>query len=216
MCGIAGVISTDPRDDGPSLGNSIQAMTDVLAHRGPDDSGVWLDADLGVALGHRRLSVIDLSPLGHQPMVSADGQFILSYNGEVYNFQELKAELAALGYPFKGHSDTEVLLAGFAHWGVHETLRRSDGMFALAVWDRKTRRLTLARDRAGKKPLYYGWCGNRFFFASELKSIRAHPDFVAEVDRDTLALYLCYSWLPRPHTIYRGLYQLNPQALRPK
>lgn len=210
MCGIVGVITSDPQDDATSLERSIHAMTDVLFHRGPDDSGMWLEAKSGVALGHRRLSVIDLSPLGHQPMVSADGQFILSYNGEVYNFQELRDELAALGYPFKGHSDTEVLVAGFAHWGVHETLCRSDGMFALAVWNRQTRRLTLARDRVGKKPLYYGWCDKRFFFASELKAVRAHPNFVAEIDRDALALYLCYSWLPCPHTIYRGMFQLSP------
>lgn len=210
MCGIVGFITTDKREDASSLERSVKAMTDVLRHRGPDDSGVWLDAELGVALGHRRLSVIDLSPLGHQPMVSADGQFILSYNGEVYNFQELRRELAATGYPFKGHSDTEVLLAGFAHWGVHETLRRSDGMFALAVWNRQTRRLTLARDRAGKKPLYYGWRDKCFFFSSELKAVRAHPNFVAEIDRDALALYLCYSWMPCPHTIYRGLFQLSP------
>lgn len=210
MCGIAGVVTANPSEDAASIERSVQAMTEVLQHRGPDDAGVWVDPESRIALGHRRLSVIDLSPLGHQPMVSADGRFILSYNGEVYNFQGLRGELAALGYPFKGHSDTEVLLAGFVHWGVNETLRRSDGMFALAVWDRQTRRLTLARDRAGKKPLYYGWCGQRFFFASELKALRAHPNFVAEIDRDALALFLCYSWMPCPHTIYRGMFQLSP------
>ncbi len=210
MCGIAGVITTDRNEDVSALERSVHLMTEVLSHRGPDDSGVWVDSASGVALGHRRLSIIDLSPLGHQPMISADGQFILTYNGEVYNFQELRHELAALGYPFKGNSDTEVLLAGFAHWGVQETIHRANGMFALAVWDRQTRRLTLARDRAGKKPLYYGWQDDRFFFASELKALRAHPNFAAEVDREALALYLCYSWMPCPHTIYRGIFQLSP------
>lgn len=190
------------------LRQTVTAMADALYHRGPDDGGAWVDADAGIALGHRRLSIIDLSPLGHQPMVSADGRYVLIFNGEIYNHQSLRVELEGWGYPFKGHSDTEVLLAGVVRWGLEATLRRCNGMFALAVWDRQERTLMLARDRAGKKPLYYGWCGDSFLFASELKALHRHPAFAAEIDREALALFLRYSWMPAPHTIYRGVFQL--------
>ncbi len=186
----------------------VGAMADTLQHRGPDDRGAWVDAEAGVALGHRRLSIIDLSPLGHQPMVSPDGRFVLTYNGEMYNFRVLRAELEAWGYPFKGQSDTEVLLAGIVRWGLAEALRRANGMFALALWDRRERALTLARDRAGKKPLYYGWCGKTFLFGSELKALRRHPAFVPDIDRDALGLFVRYSWMPAPHTIFRDIHQL--------
>lgn len=208
MCGIAGFLTTKQSQPADRLRGTVQAMADALAHRGPDDHGAWVDADGGVALGHRRLSIIDLSPLGHQPMLSADGRYVLTFNGEIYNFAPIRAELEAWGYPFKGHSDTEVLLAGIVRWGLIETLRRSNGMFALAVWDRQERTLTMARDRAGKKPLYYGWSNGTFLFGSELKALRQHPAFTPDIDRDALALYLRYSWMPAPHTIFRGIRQL--------
>jgi asparagine synthase (glutamine-hydrolysing) len=146
-------------------------------------------------------------------MVSADGRFVLTYNGEVYNYQPIRADLEALDYPFKGHSDTEVLLAGIVCWGLVETLRRANGMFALAVWDRQEHTLTLARDRTGKKPLYYGWCNGTFLFASELKALRKHPAFIADIDRDALGLYVRYSWMPAPYTIFRGIRHLPAASI---
>jgi asparagine synthase (glutamine-hydrolysing) len=210
MCGISGFLTRDRAVSADALSHIVLAMTQKLIHRGPDDCGEWVDQEAGVALGHRRLSIIDLSPLGHQPMVSADGRFILSYNGEVYNYRGLRGELEEWGYPFAGKSDTEVLLAGFLRWGIMGTLRRSNGMFALALWDRQERTLTLARDRAGEKPLYYGCCGNSIVFASELKSIRAHPDFTGEIDRHALWLFLNYGWVPSPYCIYHNLRKLPP------
>lgn len=208
MCGLTGFLTTNPTQPPETLQRIATDMADALVHRGPDDGGIWVDADAGIALGHRRLSIIDLSPLGHQPMVSHDGRFVLTFNGEVYNYAPIRAELEAWGYPFKGHSDTEVLLAGICRWGLEETLRRSNGMFAIAVWDRKGHVLSLARDRSGKKPLYYGWANGTFVFGSELKALHRHPAFTPEIDRDALALYLRYTWMPVPHTIYRGIRQL--------
>ena len=157
MCGLAGMLLPAPAREQAALEEQARRMGDALVHRGPDDSGVWADASAGIALAHRRLSILDLSPLGHQPMTSVDGRYVLAYNGEVYNFAELRAELEALGHGFRGHSDTEVLLAAITEWGFDETLQRSNGMFAIALWDRAERCLWLARDRVGKKPLYYGW-----------------------------------------------------------
>jgi asparagine synthase (glutamine-hydrolysing) len=208
MCGISGFLTPDRTVSADTLRQTVHAMAQTLRHRGPDDCGEWIDREAGVALGHRRLSIIDLSPSGHQPMVSADGRFVLIYNGEVYNYRCLRGDLEAWGYPFVGNSDTEVLLAGFVRWGLAETLRRSNGMFALAVWDRQKRTLTLARDRAGEKPLYYGRCGNSIVFASELKSIRAHPYFTGDIDRESLGLFLNYGWVPSPYCIYRNLRKL--------
>jgi len=150
----------------------VTAMTNAIILRGPDDAGAWMESDSGIALGHRRLSILDLSPLGHQPMASADGRFIIVFNGEVYNFQDLRAELEPNGHTWRGHSDTEVMLAAFRQWGVIEATKRFNGMFAFAVWDKQERVLHLARDRMGEKPLYYGWVGETFVFASELKAIR--------------------------------------------
>jgi asparagine synthase (glutamine-hydrolysing) len=183
-------------------------MTDAVAHRGPDDSGVWIDPDAGLAFGHQRLSIIDLSEAGRQPMVSACGRYVITYNGEIYNFRGLRAELEQLGHVFRGHSDTEVLLAALVEWDVADTLGRLNGMFALALWDRRERRLTLARDRTGKKPLYYGWCGNNFLFGSELKALRCHPAFDPTIDRDALGLFIQYSWMPAPYSIYTAIRQL--------
>src|SRR3954465_15693669 len=172
MCGIAGLFS--PRHADAQI---VRRMIAPIAHRGPDDQGVWVDGEAGIGLGHRRLSIVDLSPPGPQPMESADGRWVLSYNGEIYNHAELRAELdAAAGGPaWRGHSDTETLVEGIAAWGLEVTLRKCVGMFALALWDRKERELHLARDRFGEKPLYYGWAGTDLVFASELKALREHP-----------------------------------------
>jgi asparagine synthase (glutamine-hydrolysing) len=213
MCGIAGFRSIGAPLAPDSLRRITQAMTATIAHRGPDDADLWIDAEAGLALGHRRLSIIDLSAAGRQPMVSACGRFVITYNGEIYNFRELRAELEQHGHAFRGHSDTEVLLAALAEWGVADALGRLNGMFAFVLWDREQRSLTLARDRAGKKPLYYGWCGDSFLFGSELKALRAHPAFDARIDRDALGLYIQYSWMPAPYSIYAGIRQLPAGTL---
>lgn len=208
MCGIAGAWARRAEDAGVlhALG---AAMGTAIAHRGPDDAGTWADPDAGLVLSHRRLSILDLSPLGHQPMASADGRWQLAYNGEVYNHAALRAELAGLGHGFRGHSDTEVLLAAIAEWGVEAALARANGMFALAAWDVRARELWLARDRVGKKPLYYGWCADgSFVFGSELAALRAHPALSAEVDPDALALLLRFDYIPAPHAILRGVHKL--------
>jgi asparagine synthase (glutamine-hydrolysing) len=188
----------------------ISRMTGQLAHRGPDDSGVWADQRAGIAFGHRRLAIVDLSPDGHQPMHSESGRYVIVFNGEVYNFNGLRQELEALGHVFRGSSDTEVMLAAMEEWGIEESLQCFNGMFAFAVWDRKERRLHLVRDRLGEKPLYYGWMGNSFLFGSELKALVAHPDFIREIDRNALPMYLRYSCIPTPYSIYHGIYKLPP------
>jgi asparagine synthase (glutamine-hydrolysing) len=195
-------------------------MTDPIAHRGPDDQGVWIDAEAGVGLGHRRLSIVDLSPLGHQPMRSNDGRWVLSYNGEIYNHLDLRRDLDAAGggpagngLPWRGHSDTETLIECIAAWGLRETLARSVGMFALALWDKKERRLHLARDRFGEKPLYYGWTGGDFVFGSELKAIRSHPRFDNEIDRRAVRLLAARAYIPAPLSIYQRIYKLEPGCI---
>lgn len=208
MCGIAGYWAN-------SLAAKAMQARDVanrLEHRGPDSQGRWIDSDAGVVLIHRRLSILDLSEAGHQPMVSLSKRYVLTYNGEIYNHRELRHELEALQVVkrWRGSSDTETLLAGIAHWGVAETLKRLNGMFAFALWDRKTRTLTLARDRMGEKPLYYGRNGGVFLFGSELKALTACPGWRGEVNRDALALYLRHSYVPTPWSIYRGIYKLPP------
>ncbi len=188
-------------------------MTDALVHRGPDDVGVWLDPKIGVAFGHRRLSIQDLSSEGHQPMTSVCDRFMMSYNGEIYNFQEMRNDLEKNGFQFRGHSDTEVLLGAITEWGLEKTLKQLIGMFAIALWDRKQESLTLVRDPVGKKPLYYGWCRDTFLFGSELKALRAHPEFDAPIDPNTLGLFIKYSWVPSPFCIYQGLRKLPPGHL---
>jgi asparagine synthase (glutamine-hydrolysing) len=185
-------------------------MADTLTHRGPDDRGVWVDATPGVGLGFRRLSIVDLSPAGHQPMQSRDGRFVLVFNGEIYDHVALRTELEASGTRFRGRSDTEVLLEAIATWGVARTLKRANGMFALACWDRAERRLVLARDRFGEKPLYYGWLGRTFVFGSELKALRAHPAFTGSIDPGALTQYFRYACVPAPRSIYRGIAKLVP------
>jgi len=210
MCGLTGFWQPGGATD--ALAPRARAMTNLISHRGPDDSGVWTDAESGIAIAHRRLSIVDLSAAGHQPMLSASGRWVLAYNGEVYNHLDLRQRLEAEGAapPWRGHSDTETLLAAIEAWGVEETLKRSVGMFALALWDRDERALWLARDRVGEKPLYYGWQGDTFLFGSELKALRAHPAFNAAVDRGALALLLRHNYIPAPYSIYAGIHKLPP------
>ncbi|MXP44396.1 asparagine synthase (glutamine-hydrolyzing) [Altererythrobacter sediminis] len=210
MCGFVGFL----RPSG--LSADAEALTASMAarirHRGPDDYGYWGDAEAGIAFGHRRLSIIDLSQAGHQPMLSASGRFVIAYNGEIYNFQELRAELEAVGAApaWRGHSDTEVLLAAIDHWGIAATLPRLNGMFAFALWDRKLRRLVLARDRIGEKPLYYGKAGNDLLFGSELKALSVYPSFERKVSHDALHLFLRHNYIPGPMSIWDGIAKLEP------
>lgn len=210
MCGIAGFLSVPSLKLGDE--RALRLMVGALTHRGPDDQGEWLDPSAGVALGHRRLAVIDLSSAGHQPMTSHSGRFVVTYNGEIYNYADLRTELEGLGQApnWRGHSDTEVMLAAIDHWGVRGTLQRLNGMFALAVWDRARRVLTLARDRLGEKPLYYGRMGSTLLFGSELKALTAHPAFEQVVDRDALTLFLRHNYVPAPFSIWRGISKLPP------
>jgi asparagine synthase (glutamine-hydrolysing) len=208
MCGIAGIIGPDPGGDG-----ILSRMVGTLVHRGPDDSGSWIDPEAGVFLGHRRLAIVDLSPLGHQPMASADGRYVLSYNGEIYNHWELRTELGAPETGWRGHSDTETLIECIAAWGLKRTLEKSVGMFALALWDRRERLLHLARDRFGEKPLYYGWTGGDFVFASELKAIRTHPRFGNPISRRALTLYVSRGYVPAPFSIHDRIFKLEPGCI---
>jgi asparagine synthase (glutamine-hydrolysing) len=213
MCGLAGFIALA---GSATLEADGVRMADAIAHRGPDDSGVWSDAAAGVCLAHRRLSIIDRSTAGHQPMRSTSGRFVLVFNGEIYNHLDIRDELTAAGAApvWRGHSDTETLLAAFEHWGVKATVSRAVGMFAIALWDRRERRLTLVRDRLGEKPLYHGWVGrgaNRtLVFGSELKALRAYPGFDNGVSRDALALYMQHCAVPAPYSIYRDIFKLAP------
>jgi asparagine synthase (glutamine-hydrolysing) len=213
MCGIAGVLG-GPRIDAAT----VTRMTRALAHRGPDDEGVWVDADAGIGLGHRRLSIVDLSPAGHQPMHSPSGRYVITLNGEIYNHLDLREALLAEGHQvaWRGHSDTETLLAGFDAWGIKSTLKRAIGMFAFALWDKSSRTLTLARDRLGEKPLFYGrqhGPKGPFLFASELKALQQHPSFDPEIDRGALSLFLRYLDVPAPRSIYRGISKLFPGTM---
>lgn len=213
MCGFAGFIDDRPvvpAAEWPALLTSIGSQ---LRHRGPDDSGQWMEIESGVGFSFRRLSIIDLSPLGHQPMHSADGRYVLMFNGEIYNFERLRDELAARGHPFRGRSDTEVMLAAFVEWGVPEATSRFNGMFAFALWDRAERSLYLGRDRVGEKPLYYGWSGGVLLFGSELKALRIHPAFTGQVDPAALDLFLRFGYVPSPHSIYKGVHKVAPATI---
>ena len=211
MCGFAGFLTFDGTEYS-TLVHSAGSMADTLVHRGPDDSGVWADAASGIALAFRRLSIIDLSPAGHQPMHSADGRYVIVFNGEIYNFGELRKQLEQSGQApeWRGHSDTEVMLALISARGVERALEQSIGMFAFALWDTHSRTLHLARDRIGEKPLYYGWAGRTFLFGSELKALRAHPHWNAEIDRGAVALFMRYNYISAPHSIYNGVSKLTP------
>ena len=212
MCGLVGGWS---RRRGPEVQGALKQMTDALAHRGPDDDGYWSDAEAGIAIGHRRLAIVDLSPAGHQPMVSESGRWVLAFNGEIYNHLAVRPALKGrCGAPaWRGHSDTETMLAAIDAWGVEAALVRCAGMFAIALWDRDERTLWLARDRFGEKPLYYGWNRGVFLFGSELKALRAFPGFDAPIDRRALALYLRHNAVPAPFSIYDGIYKLLPGHL---
>jgi asparagine synthase (glutamine-hydrolysing) len=214
MCGIAGIFEPGASHSEESMRRLAGAISAALRHRGPDDEGIWADAAAGIALASRRLAIIDLSPAGHQPMVSVSGRYVIAYNGETYNHPELRQELEnQVSGGFRGHSDTEVLLAAFEAWGVRPAVERLNGMFAFALWDQKERVLHLARDRMGEKPLYYGWIGGALVFASEMKALRCHPDFRGEIDAGALALYLRHNCVPAPHTIFRGMRKLPPATV---
>ena len=245
MCGLVGFLGGV--DGYGNVDALLGRMADTIRHRGPDDLGAWVDAATGVALAHRRLSILDLSPAGHQPMVSANGRYVIVFNGEIYNHLEIRRELESMDcratvlpefaeetaimdvqvmgvsatpnssqassrdeFKWRGHSDTETLLAGFEVWGIELTLKKTVGMFAIALWDCEDRVLTLARDRMGEKPLYYGFQNETFLFGSELKALKAHPDFLSEIDRDVLCLYLRHCYIPAPYSIYKGIRKLLP------
>jgi asparagine synthase (glutamine-hydrolysing) len=209
MCGISGIWERN----GCSLQHlkrRASAMTQTLSHRGPDDSGVWLSEQASIAFGQRRLAIIDLSPMGHQPMVSANGQYTITFNGEIYNFRELRTELERRGVRFRGHSDTEVIVEGFAQWGVKSTIARLNGMFAIAAWDAGERQLFLARDRMGEKPLYWAIFDGLVLFGSELKALRAHPGWKPRLNRGAIAAFLRHGYVSGPFTIYEDVYKLPP------
>ena len=210
MCGLAGFFGPGPETEEQALA-WLRRMGDAIAHRGPDSDGYWFDRSAGLGLSHRRLAIVDLSEQGAQPMVSSCGRYVMAFNGEIYNHLELREQFAPQAW--RGHSDTETILAGFTQFGVHATLPRLDGMFAIAVWDRQTQVLSLARDRMGEKPLYYGTLpSGAFVFGSELKALRAHPHWSAAVNRDALALFLRHNDVPAPHTIYTGISKLEPAS----
>jgi len=209
MCGIAGIVTWRPSQ---ALAPELKRMTDPITHRGPDDWGAWTDDEAGIGLGQRRLSIIDLSPQGHQPMPSASGRWVMSYNGEIYNFAELRSALEQAGQApaWRGHSDTEVLLACVEAWGIEATLRKAVGMFAISLWDRQRKVLTLARDRMGEKPLYYGRVGDRVLFGSELKALTAVAGGALEIDREAVSEFLRFAYLPAPRSIWKGIRKLPP------
>jgi asparagine synthase (glutamine-hydrolysing) len=237
MCGIAGFVDLRNRESVAALRATARLMGGTLAHRGPDDSGEWADADAGVALGHRRLSVVDLSPHGHQPMVSACGRYVIVFNGEIYNYRDVRGELDRLHsaataltveadgptdadgatakgrLAWRGHCDTEVMLAAIAQFGLVEAIKRFVGMFAFALWDRQGRELHMVRDRLGEKPLYYGWMGGVLLFWSELKALRAHPAWRGEIDRGSLALFARHNYVPAPYSIYRDVRKVCPGTI---
>ena len=218
MCGIVGFLG----GDFPEVGDNntlLEEMSLQIKSRGPDSAGLWLDAVSKIAFAHRRLAIVDLSSAGHQPMRSGSDRYIMTYNGEIYNSHVIRAELmkSRSVQNWRGHSDTEVLLAGFDYWGVKETISRTSGMFAIAVWDRECEELILVRDRIGEKPLYYGWQGSgskrTFLFGSELKALKRHPSFTNDIDRASLALYMRYCYVPTPHSIYEGIKKLEPGTI---
>jgi len=225
MCGLVGLLGGVADEVGDE--SLLRIMSDTLIHRGPDDGGYWCDSEQRIGFGHRRLAIVDLSTAGHQPMVSASGRYVIAFNGEIYNHLALRKDIEKIppSPPFakggilewRGHSDTETLLAGFEAWGIEATLKKTVGMFAIALWDREEKVLTLARDRMGEKPLYYGWQGSGnervFLFGSELKALKAHPAFAAEIDRGALCLLLRHNYIPAPYSIYQGIAKLEPGCL---
>jgi asparagine synthase (glutamine-hydrolysing) len=213
MCGIAGLYSLRPGVDRASLPPIVTGMTDTIAHRGPDSEGLWQDPDHpAIVLGHRRLAILDLSPLGHQPMESPSGRYWCVYNGEIYNYQDIEAQLKTLGHSFKGRSDTEVFLTALDQWGLNLVCQKIIGMYAFIIWDRKERVIHLMRDRLGKKPLYVGWAGQDLVMGSELKALCAHPGFKRELNLQTLRSYMTYGYVHAPGSIYRNVWTVPPGA----
>ena len=219
MCGFVGFMGGIGGNDHFADGSVLQRMADTIQKRGPDDAGYWVDSDHRIGLGHRRLSIVDLSPAGHQPMASRSSRYMLAFNGEIYNHLDCRAELemTEADMSWRGHSDTETLLAGFDAWGINATIKRSIGMFAFAVWDNQTHTLTLGRDRMGEKPLYYGWQGTgqhaTFLFGSELRALKRHPTFTAGIDRNALCLLMRHNYIPAPYSIYQGISKLEAGCL---
>lgn len=212
MCGFVGFI--DQSINHFLAIEFLSKMSRAIVHRGPDDEGVWFDENYGIGMAHRRLSILDLSEAGHQPMHSTSGRYVIVFNGEIYNHLEIRKELEHYtAIKWRGHSDTETVLESFDILGVEATIKKCVGMFAFALWDRKLQTLTLGRDRLGEKPLYYGWINNIFFFGSELKALKQHPGFVAEINRDSLTLLLRHSYIPAPYSIYKGINKLEPGYL---
>jgi len=213
MCGITGFLDINKNVGREELEQTIRIMKDSLTHRGPDGSDIWINSKDGIALGHQRLSIIDLSSAGNQPMISRCERFVIVYNGEVYNSSDIRTDIEKTGHLFRGHSDTEVILEACALWGIDKSLDKLIGMFAFALWDRQKKRLCLVRDRLGIKPLYWGKINGLFMFGSELKSLRSHPGWEPKVDRNALAAFMRYSNIPAPHTIYKNIYKLEPGTL---
>lgn len=208
MCGIAGIVNY--HDQAHDIEHNLQGMIKTLHHRGPDGEGLWFDKLQGIGLGHKRLSIIDLSDEGKQPMTSSNNRYVMTYNGEVYNFEILRKELEHQGCVFRGHSDTEVILAAIETWGLEQSISRFIGMFAFALWDKAEKKLHLARDRLGIKPLYFGHVNGAFIFASELKALRNFPKFNQPIHRDAIALFLRHNYIPAPYSIYEGINKLQP------
>lgn len=226
MCGFAGFLENCEGSLGSEWHAMLGGMGQAIAYRGPDDSGVWMDTDVRVGLVHRRLSILDVSAAGHQPMVSASGRFVIAFNGEIYNHVSLRQALegASLGangslasdrtgHDWRGHSDTETLLAAVEAWGLEKTIKCCTGMFAIALWDRTERCLHLVRDRMGEKPLYYGWAGSALVFGSQLKALRAHPSWQGEIDRDAVTLLFRHNYIPAPYSIYKNVWKLAPGTI---
>jgi len=217
MCGIAGFLVKNKMNYSGNLSEQATRMSEAIISRGPDDSGVWTDKAAGVALSHARLSIIDLSSAGHQPMESASGRYAIVFNGEIYNHKEIRYSLRDQVSNWRGNSDTETLLNAIEIWGLESTLKRCEGMFALALWDRNKSILMLARDRLGEKPLYYGWQGegatSAFLFGSELKALRKHPSFKFDISRDAINLLLRHNCIPAPYSIYKNISKLMPGTI---
>lgn len=209
MCGIVGAFSVGGANN-DALAANLRRMADAIAHRGPDDQGIWTDAAAGIGFGHRRLSIVDLSPLGHQPMTSRSGRYTITYNGEIYNYKDLRSELIALGHAFRSTSDTEVLLAAIEQWGLQKALVKSSGMFAIGLWDRDENSLHLARDRFGEKPNYYGMLDRTLIFGSELKALRRHSEWRVDIDRNALTLLLRSGYIPAPYSVFSQVRKVRP------
>ncbi len=207
MCGFVGIFG-----EFENAKSKLARMIDAISHRGPDDNGIWLDSQSEIGLGHARLAVVDLSEAGQQPMREANGRYVIAFNGEIYNHKKIRAELELEGcaVAWRGHSDTETLLASISFWGVEAALAKAVGMFAFALWDKEKKELCLARDRVGEKPLYYGWCDGKHIFSSELHAFRADIGLNLEIDRDAVAAYFRFKYIPAPHSIYKGIYKLQP------